>query len=102
MTALKDRAYALETQFARQQELRFKADARRATKMGRWAAYVMGIDDVEAYAKALTATQIVEPHRLLERLHRDFANAGVAVSDADIASRMEDYLEQASEELYAA
>lgn len=102
MTGLNDRARALEGQFAHQEELRFKADARRAAKIGRWAGYVMGIDDVEAYAKALTAIQIVEPHKLLERLHRDFANAGVAVSDADIASRMEEYFEQASEELRAA
>jgi Uncharacterized conserved protein len=102
MTALNDRARALENQFAHQEELRFKADARRAAKIARWAGYLMGIDDVEAYAKALTTVQIVEPHKLLERLHNDFANAGVTVSDADIASRMEEYLEEAAEELRAA
>ncbi|MBO3758978.1 ATPase inhibitor subunit zeta [Ciceribacter sp. L1K22] len=100
MTALNERARALETQFARQQELRFKADARGAAMIGRWAGYVMGIDDVEAYARSLATTQIVEPHRLLDRIRQDFANARVPVQEAEIASRMHQYLEQAADELY--
>ena len=99
MTALKQRAQALEFQYARQEELRFRTEARRDRMIGRWAGYVMGLDEVEAYAATLAAEQVVEPHRLLDRLKRDLARAGVTVSEADLDRRMEQFLDQASNEL---
>ena len=101
MTALRERAQALETQFARQAELQFKVDARVNRMAGRWAGYTMGLDDVEAYAQTLTIRQVVEPHRLLDLLRQDFCKAGVKVSDADIDRRIHVLSEQASAELYS-
>lgn len=101
MTALKKRAQALENQFARQAEVEFKAKVRGSKMIGRWAAYTMGLDDVEAYAQTMAVKQVVEPHRLLEQLRQDFSNAGVAVSQADIDGRMHDFIERAAEEIYA-
>lgn len=101
MTALKKRAQALENQFAHQAEVEFKAKVRGSKMIGRWAAYTMGLDDVEAYARTVAVKQVVEPHRLLEQLHQDFSKAGVEVSQADIDSRMHDFIEQATEEIYA-
>lgn len=102
MTAFRQRAQALEHQFARQAELDFKADARRNTMIGRWAAYTMGLDDVEAYARTLTVRQIVEPHRLLDVLRQDFNTAGIKVSDADIDRRMTQFFDEATAELCSA
>ncbi|NML74724.1 DUF1476 domain-containing protein [Rhizobium sp. S-51] len=99
MTALKQRAQALEFQYARQEELRFKTFARRDRMIGRWAGYVMGLDEVEAYASTLAAEQVVQPHRLLDRLKRDLALAGVTVTEADLGRRMDEFLDQASDEL---
>jgi hypothetical protein len=101
MTALKTRAQALENQFARQAEIQFKARVRGSKMIGRWAAYAMGLDDVEAYARTVAGKQVVEPHRLLEHLRQDFTKAGVEVSEADIDSRMHHFIEQATEEIYA-
>jgi hypothetical protein len=101
MTALKKRAQALENQFARQAEVEFKAKVRGSKMIGRWAAYAMGLDDVEAYARTVATKQVVEPHRLLELLRQDFTKAGVEVSQADIDSRMHDFIERATEEIYA-
>ncbi|MDH4414014.1 MAG: ATPase inhibitor subunit zeta [Rhizobium sp.] len=101
MTALKKRAQALENQFARQAEVEFKAKVRGSKMIGRWAAYRMGLDDVEAYARTVAVKQVVEPHRLLELLRQDFSTAGVEVSQADIDSRMHDFVEQATAEIYA-
>lgn len=101
MTALKKRAQALENQFARQAEIQFKAQVRGSKMIGRWAAYTMGLDDVEAYARSVAVKQVVEPHRLLEQLRQDFSKAGVEVSEADIDSRMHHFIEQATEEIYA-
>jgi len=101
MTALKKRAQALENQFARQAEIQFKARVRGSKMVGRWAAYTMGLDDVEAYARTVAVKQVVEPHRLLEQLRRDFCTAGVSVSDADIDSRIHQFIEQATDEIFA-
>jgi hypothetical protein len=101
MTALKQRAQALENQFARQAEIQFKARVRGSKMVGRWAAYTMGLDDVEAYAGTMAVQQVVEPHRLLEQLRQDFSKAGVTVTDADIDNRIHHFIEQATEEIYA-
>jgi hypothetical protein len=61
----------------------------------------MGLDDVEAYARTVAVKQVVEPHRLLEQLRQDFSSAGVAVSDADIDSRIHQFIEQATDEIFA-
>lgn len=101
MTALKKRAQALENQFAHQAEIQFKARVRGSKMLGRWAAYTMGLDDVEAYARTVAVKQVIEPHRLLEQLRQDFSIAGVYVSDADIDSRIHNFIEQATDEIFA-
>lgn len=101
MTALHKRARALENQFAHQQELLFKAQVRRNAMAGRWAANVIGLHDGEAYARDLAMSQVNEPHRLIERLRHDFEAAGVTVGEKEIAARLEEMLESASEELLA-
>ena len=101
MTALKKRAQALENQFAHQAEIQFKARVRGSKMLGRWAAYTMGLDDVESYARTVAVKHVIEPHRLLEQLRQDFSIAGVDVSDADIDSRIHNFIEQATDEIFA-
>lgn len=52
MTSLNDRERAFENKFAHDQEMVFKAVARRNKKLGLWAAGLMGKtgEDAEAYA----------------------------------------------------
>lgn len=52
MTSLSDRERAFENKFAHDQEMIFKAVARRNKKLGLWAAGLLGKtgDDAEAYA----------------------------------------------------
>ncbi|WP_112828348.1 DUF1476 domain-containing protein [Rhizobium cremeum] len=100
MNNLQQRARAFEDQYAHQQEMLFKAEARRNVMIGKWAAEAMGRPDGEAYARELALTQVNEPHRLLERLRRDFEAAGVEVKDTEIQSRMLEMLHQAAEELH--
>ncbi|MGF0537184.1 DUF1476 domain-containing protein [Agrobacterium sp. ES01] len=101
MTALRKRAKALENQFAHQQELMFKAHARRNAMMGRWAANVIGLNDADTYARDLATYQVNEPRRLLEKLQRDLAAAGVLVDDQEITTRLDELLHKATEELLA-
>ncbi|ATN33183.1 hypothetical protein ACO34A_05125 [Rhizobium sp. ACO-34A] len=101
MNNLQQRARAFEDQYAHQQEMLFKAEVRRNVLIGKWAAEAMGRTDGEAYARELALTQVNEPHRLLERLRRDFEAAGVEVKEEDIQSRMLDMLHRAAEELHS-
>jgi hypothetical protein len=87
MSALR-KASLLEDIYAHEQEVMFKAEARRNKLIGLWAAATMGRDNAENYADTLVAEDIANPHGLLTRLHNDFAAAGVAVLDDDIQSRM--------------
>lgn len=100
MTALRKRAHAHETQFARQAEQAFRAKILCGTMIGRWAGYRMGIDDVETYAKNIAMQQVVEPHRLLDLLRRDFSVAGMDVSEAEIDRQMHTFLDRASDEIH--
>ena len=55
MTTFDDRENAFENKFAHDEELRFKAEARRNKLLGLWAAGLMGKtgDDAAAYAKLI-------------------------------------------------
>lgn len=100
MNNLQQRARAFEDQYAHQQEMLFKAEVRRNVMIGKWAAEAMGRADGEAYARELALTQVNEPHRLLERLRRDFEAAGVEVKESEIQTRMLDMLHRAADELH--
>lgn len=101
MNNLQQRARAFEDQYAHQQEMLFKAEVRRNVMIGKWAAEAMGRTDGEAYARELALTRVNEPHRLLERLRRDFEAAGVEVKETEIQSRMLDMLHRAAEDLHS-
>lgn len=96
MNPLKKRALAQEMQFARQEELQFKAQVLCGRMIGRWAGYKIGVDDVESYAHNIAMSQVVEPHRLLDMIKQDFCTANVEVSDAELSTRLHDFLDQAT------
>ena len=60
--SMKDREDAYENKFAHDQELRFKAMARRNKLLGLWAAEKMGKtgDDAETYAKDVIVSDFQE------------------------------------------
>lgn len=62
MTQFKDREKAYESKFARDEELRFKATARRNKLLGLWAAELMGIegDEADDYAKDVVKSDFEE------------------------------------------
>ncbi|TIO87417.1 MAG: DUF1476 domain-containing protein, partial [Mesorhizobium sp.] len=55
MSSMKDREEGFERKFVFDEELRFKASARRNRALGLWAAEKLGKSgaDAEAYAKAV-------------------------------------------------
>jgi hypothetical protein len=97
MSGMSDREKAFENKFAHDQELKFKALARRNKLLGLWAAEKLGKADADAYAKEVVAADFEEAgdEDVFRKLRGDFDAAGVAVSDADIRTRMIELLTEA-------
>lgn len=63
MTSFDDRERAYESKFAHDEELNFKAEARRNRLLGEWAAGLLGKtgDDARAYALTVVTSDFDEP-----------------------------------------
>ena len=63
MTTFDDRERAYETKFALDEELNFKAEARRNRLLGEWAAGLLGKtgDDARAYALTVVTSDFSVP-----------------------------------------
>ena len=105
MTTFDDREQAFEKQFLHDQELQFKANARKNKLLGLWAAGEMGITGAEAedYAKALAQLDFLEPGHedVVRKIRQDFDAHKVAISDHVIRRQMEDLTKVAGEQLMA-
>ncbi|MFC3072880.1 DUF1476 domain-containing protein [Shinella pollutisoli] len=96
MTSIQDRQKAFEAKFALDEELRFKAEARRAKLVGLWAAGLLGKTDAEAdaYAKDVVAVDFEEAGQedIVRKIKADFDAAGVARSEDDIRVQLVELL----------
>ena len=103
MTNLKDREEGFERKFAHDEEVRFRAMARRNKMLGLWAAEKLGKagDDADAYAREVVNSDFEEggDHDVFRKLRRDFDAAGVDQSDHQIRRTMDELLAQAIEEV---
>lgn len=105
MTTFDQRKDAFETKFALDEELRFKATARRNKLLGLWAAAKLGKSgaDADAYAKAVVVADFEEAgdEDVVRKVKGDFAAGGVSVSDEEIRQVMTELLIKAAEEIQA-
>lgn len=101
MSTMSDREKAFESKFALDQELKFKAEARRNKLLGLWAAGLLGRTDADAYARDVVASDFVEAgdEDVFRKIRADFDAAGVTVSDTDLRSKMLELLAQAIEQI---
>lgn len=103
MSDFSDREKGFERKFALDQELRFKATARRNKLLGLWAAEKLGKagDEAEAYAKEVVAADFVEAgdNDVLRKVKADFDAAGVEQSEHQIRRTMDDLMAQAIEQV---
>ena len=103
MTTFDERADAFEKKFAHDQDLQFKATARRNKMLGQWAAAKLGKTgpDAEAYAKSVLMADFEEAgdDDVLRKVRGDLQAAGLAVTDAEIRTQMEALLIDAKKSL---
>lgn len=97
MSGISDREKAYENKFAHDQDLKFKALARRNKLLGLWAAGLLNKADADAYAKEVVAADFEEAgdEDVFRKLRGDFDAASVSVSDQDIRTKMVDLLGEA-------
>ena len=104
-TTFDQRERAFETKFALDEELRFKANARRNRLLGLWAAKKLGLvgADAESYARELVTTDVDHPgsDSVLERISADFARRDIVVLVDEIRRMMEEFTMQALAEVGA-
>ncbi|TCD14544.1 DUF1476 domain-containing protein [Oricola cellulosilytica] len=101
--SMKDREDAYENKFVHDEQLRFKAEARRNKLLGLWAAEKLGKsgDDAEAYAKEVIIADIEEAGEedVFRKVRRDFDAAGVDQSDHQIRRTMQELMAEAIEQV---
>jgi hypothetical protein len=105
MTTFDKREEGFEKKFAHDEELRFKANARRNKLLGLWAAEKLGLSGAEAdaYAKEVVVADFEQAgDDVFQKVRKDFDAKGVAQSDHQIRRTMTDLLEQAIDQIKSA
>jgi hypothetical protein len=99
MTTFEERQKGFERKFAHDEELKFKATARRNRLLGLWAAGEMGIagDAAQAYAREVVKADLAEPGEedLFRKIRADFDANGVSQSDHQIRRMMAELMSEA-------
>lgn len=99
MTTFDDRERAFENLFAHDQELSFRAQARRNHDIGLWAAHRLGRsgEEAEAYAAQVLMTSIEKggTEAVVAKLGEDLHKHGLTVTEHQIRRRMDELLAEA-------
>ena len=105
MPQFDDRERAEEKKFQLDQEAEFKAQARRAKLVGRWAAGLMGLSDdaAEDYAKSVVIADLEEAgaEDLFKKIRADLNMHAVELSDHQIRAKMDECLADARAQIKA-
>jgi hypothetical protein len=101
-TTFDKREEGFEKQFAHDEELKFKATARRDRLLGLWAAQQLGLTGTAAddYAKSIVIAEI-ETHDPFAKVRKDFDAKGVKQTDEQIRRVMSEFLARAVTEIKA-
>lgn len=105
MSGFDKRRQGAESKFALDQEVKFKATARRNKLVGLWAAGKLGLTGpgAEDYAKEVIKADLQEAgdDDVIRKLRADFDAKGVQVSDHQIQRELEDQMKVAVEQVMA-
>jgi hypothetical protein len=103
MTTFDKREEAFEKKFAHDEDLRFKATARRNKLLGLWAAEKLGLsgDEANAYAKSVVMSDFEEAgdHDVVRKVLADFSAANLSMSEPQVRAVMMEMLGRAVQEV---
>jgi hypothetical protein len=96
MTTFDKREEGFEKKFAIDEELKFKADARRNKLLGLWVAAQLGLSGEAAasYAREVVAADFEEAgdRDVVHKVTADLAAKGVAISNAALGAKMDELM----------
>jgi hypothetical protein len=105
MTTFDEREKSYEKKFAMDQDLKFRAEARRNKLLAQWAAGKLGLTGaaVEDYIKAVRKADLAEKgdQDVFRKIRKDFDDKGVSVPDKDLRKAMDDFLLTAVQQIEA-
>ena len=105
MTTFDKREEGFEKKFAHDEELRFKATARRNKLLGLWVAQKLGMSgtDADVYAKEVVQADFEEAGEddVFRKVRKDLDAKGVSASDQEIRTQMIDLMAQAVQQIEA-
>jgi hypothetical protein len=103
MTTFDKREEGFEKKFAHDEELKFKATARRNKLLGLWAAAELGknTEEAAAYSKEVVAADFDEPgdDDVVRKVVADLASKGV--TEAQVRAKMAELLAEAVKQIQA-
>ncbi|MEP1933095.1 MAG: DUF1476 domain-containing protein [Roseibium sp.] len=103
MSTFDKREQGFESKFAHDEELRFKATARRNKLLGLWVAGLLGYDGSKAedYAKEVVRSDFEEPgdEDVFRKIRADLDAANVEQSDHQVRRTMDELMATAVEQL---
>ncbi len=103
MSGFDERKKGFEGKFAHDEQLKFKAEARRNKLLGLWAAELMGLsgDDAADYAKAVIKADFEEPgdEDVFRKVRQDFDEKGVDQSDHQLRRTMDELMQTAIDQI---
>ena len=96
MTSFEERERSFEKKFALDEELKFRAAARRNRLLAQWAAAKLGLSgaDVDEYVKAVRKADLVEKgdEDVFRKVKKDLDDKGVGISEGELRKTMADLL----------
>jgi hypothetical protein len=99
MTTFDKREEGFEKRFALDEELKFKAGARRNKMLGLWVAPMLGIsgDAANAYAKDIVAAEFGAAGEadVVGKVMGDLTAKGVVMTETQIRAKMDELMAQA-------
>ena len=105
MSTFDKREEGFEKKFAHDEELRFKANARRNRLLGMWAAEKLGLSgsEAESYAKEVVMADFEESgdDDVFRKIRKDFDAKNVGQSDHQIRRTMDELMQQAIDQIKA-
>ncbi len=103
MSGFNKRKRDAEDRFKHDQEMKFKATARRNKLIGQWAAELMGIsgEAAETYAKEVVVSDFERPgdEDVLEKVLKDLTDKGIDMSSSKLRKEMDRLMDVAREQV---
>jgi hypothetical protein len=99
MTTFDKREEGFEKKFALDEELKFKAQARRNKLLGLWVASMLGMsgDEANAYAREVVAAEFAGAGvaDVVRKVIDDLSAKGIAITEPQIRAKMDELMAQA-------